>query len=103
MQEPTANKGVIRLYLKTRFDLPFSLDNPQPVKEIIKKLVDEHDFYELAKAGKCSRAEEIRAIAIDIEKEEGIKGAPVYNTISYDTATEINELIHERYFGKRRH
>lgn len=103
MQEPIASKGVIRLHFKIRFDLPFSLDESMPVKEIVRNLVDEHDFQELAKLGKGSYAEEIRAILVDMEREKGIEGMPRYETISYDTADKINELIYERYFKKKRH
>lgn len=102
MQEPVANKGVIRVYFKIRFDLPFSLDKSMPVKEIVRELVEEHGFQELAKSKKGSYEQEVRAILVDIEKDKRIGGVPKYKTISYNTSKEINELIYERYFEKIR-
>ena len=83
-----AKKGLVRLYLEVRYDLPFSFDESLPLEEAIKKTLDANNFYELAKSGKGEYAEEVHAILVDIgEKPEE------YDTVIYETSEEIGDVI----------
>jgi len=86
--EKLAKKGVVRLYLEVRYDLPFSFDEPLPIAEIVKKIVGWKDLYELAESGKGEYGEEIHAISVDIEK-----GPEEYDTVSYATPEEIERAL----------
>jgi len=76
------------LYLEVRYDLPFSFDEPLPIAEIVKKIVEENNLYELAKSGKGEYAEEVHAILVDIGEKPG-----EYDTVTYETPEEITHAI----------
>lgn len=82
-------KGLVRLYLEVRYDLPFSSDESVPLEEAIKKTLDANSFYELVRSGKGEYAEEVHAILVDIGEEPG-----EYDTVIYETPEEIESALY---------
>lgn len=83
-----AKKGLVRLYLEVRYDLPFSFDEPLPIAEIVQKTVGAENLYELAKSGKGEYAEEVHAVLVDIGEKPG-----EYDTVIYETPEEITKAL----------
>jgi len=84
-----AKKGRVRLYLEVRLDLPFSLDEPMPIAEVVRKVASISDFCELVKSGKVEFAEAVHAISVDIGETPG-----EYDTVTYETTEEISDIIY---------
>jgi len=83
-----AKKGRVRLYLEVRYDLPFSFDEPLPIAEIVKKVVEENNLYELATSGKGEYAEEVHAIFVDTGEKPG-----EYDTVVYEGPEETTHAL----------
>lgn len=88
-----AKKGLVRLYLEVRYDLPFSFDELLPIGEIVQKVVGENNLYELVKSGKGEYAEQVHAILVDVGEKPG-----EYDTVIYDGPEEIEEAFYGRRF-----
>lgn len=88
MENMIARKGTVRLYLEVRFDLPFSHEEPLTIKEIVKKLIDEHGLYELVAAQRGEFADNVHAVLVDVERSGGNE------TVLFEKPSEIEELVY---------
>ena len=69
----TVKEGTLRLYLEVRYDFPFSFKEPLEHKDLVKKIIDEHDgLYSIVEVVKGEYAERIHAIMIDAKTEDGV-------------------------------
>lgn len=84
--------GVVRLYLEVRYDMPFSLDEPAPVDEIIKKVMDSADLYEMAGSAQGEYTEEIHGIMVDVNGEQGEYD---HTAALYETPEEIEGILNK--------
>jgi len=82
--------GVVRLYLEVRYDMPFSLNEPVPVEEVIGKVVDSADLYKMAGFAQGEYTGEIHGIMVDVNGEQGEYD---HTAALYETPEEIEGIL----------
>lgn len=96
--ETRARDGVVRLFLEVRYDFPFSFDEPLTLKEITRKIIDEHEgLHNMVRHREGEYAECVHAIMIDVDKGKGIENVPYkpeYEMYLFETDEEISEILY---------
>ena len=91
--------GVVRLYLEVRYDVDFSLNEPASVEEVIKKIMDSTDLYDMASLATGEYVEVIHGIMVDVNGEQG---EYEHTAALYETPEEIEGILDKiGHFGTK--